>query len=80
MTGESKSEKVIAAKKAGVNSYIVKPFNVQTLKAKIEVAFATRTGPLPERHDAVAVAEASVATPTSAAARKKFGGIFTGSL
>ena len=31
---------VIAAKKAGVNSYIVKPFNSQTLKTKIEAVFA----------------------------------------
>ena len=34
-TAESKSENVIAAKKAGVNNYIVKPFNAQTLQAKI---------------------------------------------
>lgn len=36
VTAESKTENVIAAKKAGVNNYIVKPFNAQTLKAKIE--------------------------------------------
>jgi two-component system chemotaxis response regulator CheY len=36
VTAESKTDNVIAAKKAGVNSYIVKPFNAQTLKAKIE--------------------------------------------
>jgi two-component system, chemotaxis family, chemotaxis protein CheY len=35
VTAESKTENVIAAKKAGVNNYIVKPFNVQTLKAKM---------------------------------------------
>lgn len=35
ITAESKTENVIAAKKAGVNNYIVKPFNAQTLKAKI---------------------------------------------
>ncbi|WP_346381290.1 response regulator [Aquidulcibacter sp.] len=35
VTAESKTENVIAAKKAGVNNYIVKPFNAQTLKAKI---------------------------------------------
>jgi DNA-binding response OmpR family regulator len=45
MTGESKSENVIAAKKAGVNSYIVKPFNAQMLKIKIEAALATKTTP-----------------------------------
>jgi len=36
VTAESKTENVIAARKAGVNNYIVKPFNVQTLKSKIE--------------------------------------------
>ncbi len=35
VTAESKTENVIAAKKAGVNNYIVKPFNAQTLKTKI---------------------------------------------
>jgi two-component system, chemotaxis family, chemotaxis protein CheY len=35
VTAESKTENVIAAKKAGVNNYIVKPFNVQTLKTKM---------------------------------------------
>jgi two-component system, chemotaxis family, chemotaxis protein CheY len=49
VTAESKTENVIAAKKAGVNNYIVKPFNAQTLKSKIESVFATRTAPLPER-------------------------------
>ena len=36
VTAESKTENVIAAKKAGVNNYVVKPFNAQTLKSKIE--------------------------------------------
>src|SRR6267378_2288988 len=36
VTAESKTENVIAAKKAGVNNYIVKPFNAQTLKTKID--------------------------------------------
>ena len=40
VTSESKTEYVIAAKKAGVNNYIVKPFNAQTLKTKIEAVFA----------------------------------------
>ena len=40
ITAESKTENVIAARKAGVNNYIVKPFNAQTLKAKIESVFA----------------------------------------
>ena len=39
ITAESKSENVIAAKKAGVNNYIVKPFNAATLKTKIEAVF-----------------------------------------
>jgi two-component system, chemotaxis family, chemotaxis protein CheY len=42
VTAESKTENVIAAKKAGVNNYIVKPFNAQTLKAKIEAVFLER--------------------------------------
>ena len=37
---KQKRENVIAAKKAGVNNYIVKPFNAQTLKTKIEAVFA----------------------------------------
>ena len=39
VTAESKTENVIAAKKAGVNNYIVKPFNAVTLKTKIEAVF-----------------------------------------
>src|ERR1700720_3430885 len=42
VTAESKTENVIAARKAGVNNYIVKPFNAQTLKAKIEAVFADK--------------------------------------
>jgi len=41
VTAESKTENVIAAKKAGVNNYIVKPFNAQTLKTKIDAVFGT---------------------------------------
>jgi len=33
---ESKTENVIAAKEAGVNNYIVKPFNANTLEQKIQ--------------------------------------------
>jgi two-component system chemotaxis response regulator CheY len=40
VTAESKTENVIAAKKAGVNNYIVKPFNAATLKTKIDAVFA----------------------------------------
>ncbi len=35
VTAESKTENVIAAKRAGVNNYIVKPFNAETLKKKM---------------------------------------------
>ena len=42
VTAESKTENVIAAKKAGVDNYIVKPFNAQTLKVKIEAVFAEK--------------------------------------
>jgi len=45
VTAESKTENVIAAKKAGVNNYIVKPFNAQTLRTKIESVFPDITPP-----------------------------------
>ena len=35
ITAESKTDNVVAAKEAGVNNYIVKPFNAATLKTKI---------------------------------------------
>ncbi len=35
VTAESKTDNVVAAKKAGVNNYIVKPFNAATLKTKL---------------------------------------------
>jgi len=35
ITAESKTENVVAAKESGVNNYIVKPFNAETLKQKI---------------------------------------------
>ena len=35
ITAESKTENVVAAKQAGVNDYIVKPFNAATLKTKL---------------------------------------------
>ena len=38
VTAESKTENIIAAKQAGVSNYIVKPFNAETLKGKIEKA------------------------------------------
>jgi two-component system chemotaxis response regulator CheY len=39
VTAESKTENVIAAKQAGVSNYIVKPFNAETLRAKIGSVF-----------------------------------------
>jgi two-component system, chemotaxis family, chemotaxis protein CheY len=44
VTAESKTENVIAARKAGANNYIVKPFNAETLKNKIEVVLAGEAG------------------------------------
>jgi two-component system chemotaxis response regulator CheY len=35
VTAESKPENIIKAKQAGVNNYIVKPFNAETLKTKL---------------------------------------------
>jgi two-component system, chemotaxis family, chemotaxis protein CheY len=43
VTGDAKTEHVIAARRAGVNNCIVKPFNAQTLKAKVESVFSART-------------------------------------
>jgi len=39
ITAESKTDNVIAAKQAGVNNYIVKPFNAETLKGKLKAVF-----------------------------------------
>jgi two-component system chemotaxis response regulator CheY len=36
VTAESKTENVVAAKEAGVSNYIIKPFNAETLKKKID--------------------------------------------
>ena len=41
VTAESKTENVVAAKRAGVNNYIVKPFNALTLKHKIQATCGT---------------------------------------
>ena len=40
VTAESKTDNVIAARRAGVSHYIVKPFNAATLKSKIDAIFA----------------------------------------
>ena len=42
MTEESNAEKLTVAKKTGVNTYIIKPFNAQTLKGKIETEMKNR--------------------------------------
>jgi two-component system, chemotaxis family, chemotaxis protein CheY len=51
VTAETRTKNVIAARDAGVNNYIVKPFDAQMLKAKIEAVFAEKaeTVPGPER-------------------------------
>ena len=45
VTAESKTENVIAAKKAGVDNYIVKPFNALTLQHKIAAVFPDAAPP-----------------------------------
>ena len=42
ITAESKTENVIAAKEAGVNGYIVKPFTAAILKSKMNTVLAGR--------------------------------------
>jgi two-component system chemotaxis response regulator CheY len=49
VTAESKTENVIAAKKAGVDNYIVKPFNAQTLQHKIAAVFPEQAQTSPDR-------------------------------
>ena len=46
VTAESRREHVIAAKEAGANNYIVKPFNAQTLKAKIVAVLDGKAEPV----------------------------------
>lgn len=79
VTGESRSENVIAAKKAGVSGYIVKPFDAQMLKAKIEAVFATLGSSLAGRQ-AVQSQQSSASTSAmshSDTAKFKFPGRFT---
>lgn len=47
ITAESKTENIIAAKRAGVSNYIVKPFNAQTLKDKIDAVFGAAASEAP---------------------------------
>lgn len=46
VTGNIKPDHIVAAKKAGVNSYIAKPFNVVTLKQRLESVLGP-LGPMP---------------------------------
>lgn len=39
ITAESRTDHVIEAKKAGVSSFIVKPFNAETLRSKLSAVF-----------------------------------------
>ena len=39
VTAEARTDKMIAAKEAGANNYIVKPVNAATLKSKIDAVF-----------------------------------------
>ncbi len=48
VTGDPRTENVIAARKAGVSNYIVKPFNGKTLKSKIEAICVTRSAAFSE--------------------------------
>ena len=45
VTAESKTDNVIAAKKAGVDNYIVKPFNASTLQQKINAVMQAPAKP-----------------------------------
>ncbi len=42
VTAESKTDNIVAARRAGVSNYLVKPFNQQSLKAKIDQVFAAK--------------------------------------
>ena len=42
VTAEGKAEKVVAAKAAGVDNYIVKPFNAATLERKVSAVLKPR--------------------------------------
>lgn len=43
ITADSKVENLVAANKASVSAYILKPFDAKTLKAKVDAVFAART-------------------------------------
>ena len=80
VTGASRSDNVIAAKKASANSYIVKPFDALALKVKIDAAFATTAAPLAERPHATEAPPLAPPAEAPTADRRKFDGVFTVSL
>jgi two-component system chemotaxis response regulator CheY len=44
VTAESEQKNIVEAAKAGVSDYVVKPFNAQTLKGKLERIYTKHTG------------------------------------
>jgi two-component system chemotaxis response regulator CheY len=49
VTAEARAESLRAAQEAGVSNYIVKPFNAQTLKGRIDAVFAEYSGRSPDQ-------------------------------
>jgi len=47
ISAEPSIERIVAARKAQADSYLVKPFNADTLKIKIDEAFKTRNAATP---------------------------------
>lgn len=45
VTAESEQKNILEAAKAGVSDYVVKPFNSQTLKGKLEKVWQRTNGP-----------------------------------
>lgn len=41
VTAEAKTENVVAARQAGANNYIIKPFTLAVLKQKLSIVFGT---------------------------------------
>ena len=42
ITAEARPANVVEAKQAGVDNYVIKPFNAETLESKIKIALAKR--------------------------------------
>jgi len=84
MTGRSNSQTVIKAKKAGVNNYIVSPFDAETLKTKMEAVCLGRAIPGPGQQKPTAAQPADVhdagAEPEEEVRRPRFLGRFTSEL